>query len=212
MWQLIRPMLPVVLILAVPIVPFLLFGEQLEGQVRAWQETPPPRHWIAAGVVALLASDLFLPVPSSLVCTLAGWQLGAVGGTLVTWLGMNLGAILGFALARQWGQSFALLFSRASELQRAEYLSARYGPPLLAVMRGIPVLAEASVLWMGMHGLAWRAFLLPVVLSNLVLAAMYCSLGEYAHRYQWLPMALAASVAVPVALAALAQRWLARKG
>jgi len=204
MWQLIRPMLPMVLILAIPIVPFLLFGEQMEAWLHDLREDPPAAGWVAAIVIGLLASDIFLPVPSSVVSTLAGYNLGAALGTLVTWIGMNLGAILGFALAKAWGPRFVGWFSRPSDLERAAVMSERFGPVLLALARGVPVLAEASVLWMGMHGLSWRAFLPPVVVSNLALALVYCLVGDYAG----LAIALAASVAVPVLLAAAAQRWL----
>lgn len=200
-------MLPMVLILAIPIVPFVLFGASLEVYLARWKEQPPAAPWVALAVFGLLASDIFLPVPSSLVCTLAGWQLGAVTGTLVTWLGLNCGAILGFALARAWGPELARWFSRESDLERASLLAERFGPALLALVRGVPVLAEASVLWMGMHGLSWQAFLLPVVASNLALAAAYCLLGQYAAQHDWLAMALAASVAVPILLAAAARHW-----
>jgi len=138
MWQIIRPMLPMVVILAIPIVPFLLFGEQLEASLQQWREHPPAKHWVALAVIALLASDIFLPVPSSVVCAIAGNQLGAVAGTLVTWLGMNLGAVLGFALAKQWGPAMVRWFSRDSDLQRAGAMAERFGPPLLAVARGVP--------------------------------------------------------------------------
>jgi uncharacterized membrane protein YdjX (TVP38/TMEM64 family) len=204
MWQIIRPMLPMVLILAIPMVPFLLFGEQLEASLEQWREHPPASHWVALAVIGLLASDIFLPVPSSVVCAVAGNQLGAILGTFVTWLGMNLGAVLGFALAKHLGPALAGWFSRPSDLQRAGALAERLGPPLLAIARGVPVLAEATVLWMGLHGLSWRAFLPPVILSNLVLAVVYCAIGDYAG----LAIALAASVAIPVALALAAERWL----
>lgn len=204
MWQLIRPMLPMIVILAIPIVPFVLFGESLEAQLHLWKEHPPAAQWVALAVIGLLASDIFLPVPSSVVCAVAGNQLGAVAGTLVTWLGMNLGAVLGFALARTWGSALVRWFSRESDLQRAGVMAQRFGPPLLAIARGVPVLAEATVLWMGMHGLSWRAFLPPVVVSNLALAVVYCVIGDFAG----LAIALAASVALPVALAAAARRWI----
>jgi uncharacterized membrane protein YdjX (TVP38/TMEM64 family) len=203
MWQLIRPMLPMVVILAIPIVPFLLFGEQLEASLQQWREHPPATHWVALAVIGLLASDIFLPVPSSVVCAIAGNQLGAISGTLVTWMGMNLGAILGFLLAKSCGPAVAGWFSRDSDLKRAGAMAERFGPPLLAIARGVPVLAEATVLWMGLHGLSWRAFLPPVILSNLVLALVYCLIGDYAG----LAIALAASVAIPVALAIAARRW-----
>jgi uncharacterized membrane protein YdjX (TVP38/TMEM64 family) len=203
MWQFIRPMLPMVVILAIPIVPFLLFGEQLEARLQRWRDEPPAAHWVALTVIGLLASDIFLPVPSSVVCAIAGNQLGTWLGTLVTWMGMNLGAILGFLLAKSCGAAVAGWFSRESDLQRAGTMAERFGPPLLALARGVPVLAEATVLWMGLHGLSWRAFLPPVLLSNLALALVYCAIGDFAG----LAIALAASVAIPVALAIVARNW-----
>jgi len=202
MWQFIRPMLPMVVILAIPIVPFLLFGEQMEAQLHQWREHPPEKHWVALAVIGLLASDIFLPVPSSVVCAIAGNQLGTWLGTLVTWIGMNLGAILGFLLAKSCSPAAARWLSRETDLERAGAMAERFGPPLLALARGVPALAEATVLWMGLKGLSWRAFLPPVILSNLVLALVYCVIGDYAG----LAIALAASVAIPVALAIAASK------
>jgi uncharacterized membrane protein YdjX (TVP38/TMEM64 family) len=204
MWQLIRPMLPMIVVLAIPIVPFLLLGERMETLLQQWREHPPDPQWVAFTVIGLLASDIFLPVPSSVVSAIAGHQLGTILGTLVTWLGMNLGAMLGFALAKSWGPALAGWFSRRSDLERAGAMAQRFGPVLLALARGVPVLAEATVLWMGLHGLSWRAFLPPVILSNLALALVYCVIGDHAG----LAIALAAAVAIPVALAAAARKWL----
>ena len=203
MWQFIRPMLPMVVILAIPIVPFLLFGEQMESQIEMWREDPPGAHWVALAAIGLLASDIFLPVPSSVVCAVAGNQLGTWLGTLVTWMGMNLGAVFGFMLAKTCGATVTGWYSRDTDFDRVRALAERYGPVLLAMARGVPVLAEATVLWMGLKGLSWRAFLPPVILSNLVLAMVYCVIGDYAG----LAIALAASVAIPVALAIAAGRW-----
>jgi membrane protein DedA with SNARE-associated domain len=80
--------------------------------------------------------------------------------------------------------------------------SGRLGPLLLVLGRGVPVLAEATVLLCGMHGLSWRRFLPPVLLSNLGLAIAYAAFGQLAERYQWLPLALAVSIALPVLMAA----------
>jgi uncharacterized membrane protein YdjX (TVP38/TMEM64 family) len=205
-------MLPVVLVVAVPIVPFLFFGAALEERLQAWRSDPPSQFVVGLAAVGLLASDIFLPVPSSLICTLAGWQLGTLWGTLTCWTGMNLGAIAGFALAKRWGRPFAAWFSSPEQLEKTARIAARFGPVLLALVRGVPVLAEASVLWMGLHGLSWRAYLPPVLLSNLALALAFCLLGDVAETHEWLAVALAASVAIPIALAALAQRWLVRGG
>ena len=196
-------MLPMIVVLAVPIVPFLIFGQdRVETVLAQWRQSPPPLAIVASAVVALLATDIFLPIPSSLVSTLAGWQLGAIGGAAASWVGMNLGAALGFALARRYGQPLVAWLTRADDLARTRQLAEQFGPALLVLGRGVPVLAEATVLLVGMHGLSWRRFLPPVLLSNLGLALAYAVFGQIAERHQWLPLALAVSIAVPVLLAA----------
>lgn len=196
-------MLPMIAVLAIPIVPFLLFGEQVEAALNSWKAHPPSPGMVALAVILLLASDIFLPIPSSLVSTLAGWQLGVAGGTLTSWIGMTLGAVLGFVLARWCGQPLVTWLTRPGDLARTNHLAERFGPLLLILGRGVPVLAEATVLLCGMHGLSWRKFLPPVLLSNLGLAIAYAAFGNLAERYQWLPLALAISIAMPVLMVAI---------
>lgn len=202
MLSLLRPMLPMIVVLAIPIVPFLFFGAQVEAALEAWRTNPPPPSGVAAAVIVLLATDIFLPIPSSLVSTLAGWQLGALGGTAAAWTGMSLGAVIGFGLARRYGQPLVAWLTRPADLERTRRLADRFGPLLLVLGRGVPVLAEATVLLVGMHGLSWRRFLPPVLLSNLGLALAYAVFGQIAERHQWLPLALAVSIALPVLMVA----------
>jgi uncharacterized membrane protein YdjX (TVP38/TMEM64 family) len=195
---LLRPTLPMILVLAVPIVPFLLFGEQIEASLSAWRASGQSPAIVAAVVIALLATDIFLPIPSSLVSTLAGWELGAPLGAAAAWAGMSLGAIIGFALARWFGPPLVAWLTRRDDLDRTRLLAERFGPALLVLGRGVPVLAEATVLLVGMHGLSWRRFLPPVLLSNLGLAIAYAWFGGFAEEHHWLPLALGVSVAIPV--------------
>jgi membrane protein DedA with SNARE-associated domain len=66
------------------------------------------------------------------------------------------------------------------------------------------------VLLVGMHGMSWRRFLPPVLLANLGLALAYAVFGQIAERHQWLPLALAIAIALPVIMIA-AFRSLARE-
>lgn len=206
----IRPMIVMSLILLVPMVPFLLFGAEFESWVQQWAEQPASRPITALLIIVLLASDIFLPTPSSMISTLGGWQLGWWGGTLASWLGMTLGAVIGFALARRFGRPVAVWLSRESDLDRVYGLSQRLGPAAVAIFRGVPVLAEASVLLMGVHQLSWQRFLPAVLLSNFGIALAYSAFGDYAERHRWLPLALGISIALPVVLAALVTRLLPR--
>lgn len=196
------------LALAVPIVPFVAFGDQLEDTIEGWLDPPPSPSVISLLTVAVLSSDILLPVPSSLVSTFAGAQLGVALATAASWLGMSLGATLGFWLARLWGRPLARRFSSAEDLERSELLAAKYGPSAVIMTRALPVLAEAAVMLLGATGLSWRAFLPPMLLANLGIALAYALLGQLAQSHDALVWALAASVVVPLLATWIARRFL----
>jgi uncharacterized membrane protein YdjX (TVP38/TMEM64 family) len=202
-----RPLLIVTLVLAAPVVPFLLFGDRLEGWIFGLFDPPPSPAtlwWLVAGA---MASDVLLPVPSSMVSTLAGAELGVLGGTSASWVGMTAGAMLAFALARGWGRPLAERLVAADDLDRLDRLATRLGPGLVVLTRAVPVLAEASVLLLGLNRLAWRRFLPALWASNLGIALAYAAFGDAAGKHAWLPLALAISVAAPLGVMAIA-RWI----
>jgi uncharacterized membrane protein YdjX (TVP38/TMEM64 family) len=204
MRELIRVLLIVVVALLIPIVPFLALGESFEQKVSGWLHAEPTPT-AAAVSIGILVSDILLPVPSSIVLIVNGHLFGVAYGTVVSWLGVTVGAVLGFALARAFGRPLAKRLCREDDMTRIEHLTGRHGPTVLVLTRALPVLAEATVLLMGATELSWRRFFLPVALSNLGLAVAYAAVGSLAgHDYGFL-IALSASVAVP-ALATSAMR------
>lgn len=200
--RLLRQMCWIALVLAVPIVPFLVFGEAAESQMIGWLDASRSPGRIAALVMGLLAVDVFLPVPSSVVSTFAGKMLGFWGGTAASWCGMTLGVLIAVGLVRVFGRPLARRLASEEELARMDALASRYGVLLLVLARPIPVFAEASVLLLGTVRLGWRRLLLAVSFSNLGIAAAYAALGD---RVQ-LPLAVAASIALPLAFTLVA-RW-----
>jgi membrane protein DedA with SNARE-associated domain len=207
MKTMLRPLIPVVAVLAVPIIPFLFMGNLIEQWVSGLENS---RYlpWI---VIALLSGDLILPIPSSVVTTYIGGQMDWITGTLVSWVGMSLAAVIGFTLARKYGPQFALRFSSAAQLDNAGNLAGRFGPIFLVLARGVPVVAEASILLMGIHRLSWRRFLIPVLLSNLGISLGYTLFGAVAQQHHWFPVALGVSICVPIGLTLIAQHVLQSK-
>jgi uncharacterized membrane protein YdjX (TVP38/TMEM64 family) len=208
--ELFRTALLMAVVMLVPVLPFLAFGPQMEAWAKAWMKSPQSTPQAALAVVGLLSTDIFLPIPSSVVSTLGGWKLGVAAGTLASFVGLSIGAAIGFALAKRWGRPFARRFSREDELERSQRIAQKFGPAVLVLTRAVPVLAEASVLLMGVHNLSWRRFLPPVLLANLGIALAYSAFGRVAEQHGWLPLALAVAIALPVLFAALAERWLPR--
>jgi uncharacterized membrane protein YdjX (TVP38/TMEM64 family) len=202
-----RPLIVIVLALLVPIVPFLAFGDALDARIAGWLDPPPPPANVALLTVAVLAADVLLPVPSSVVSTLAGARLGVLAATSASWLGMTTGALVAFWLARAFGRPLAIRLSTSQDIDDMDHIARRAGAWALIVSRPLPILAEAAVLFLGTSGMRLRAFLPPVLLSNLGIALVYSILGRFAQSHGALPLALGASVALPLA-ATTGTRWL----
>ena len=202
------PLLIVSTILAIPVLPFLGFGDVIERKCIEFLDSQVDPLSAFALVTAILATDVFLPVPSSPVSTFAGTVLGVWGGTAASWIGMTAGAGFGYFLARAFGRPIVERLSDEDNLRQMQQWSQHYGSALLVVTRAVPVLAEASVLWVGMNGLPWRRFFFPVAVSNLGIAFTYAAIGHLAGRYQVLTVALLLSIALPVVAATIVKRWL----
>lgn len=211
-WRPFKLLLLATVVLVMPLVLLAFGGEMLARPIARLQADPPPRWVVAAVVVGILASDVFLPIPSGPVSTLAGSELGVMGGTLAGAVGMTLGAAVAFGLARRWGRPVAERYAAPDRLAELEAACERHGPWMLVLTRPLPVLAEAAALAVGILQMSWLAMLVPVAATNLALAAAYAALGSHAGESEWLSIALAGTIALPVAAAAWYQRGLGRKG
>ncbi|MEM8866089.1 MAG: VTT domain-containing protein [Planctomycetota bacterium] len=201
-----RLLLMVAIVLAVPILPAVLHGEAFGQWAEAWRANPPSKPQMAVAVAGILALDILLPVPSSPLNTLAGAQLGVPLATFVCWAGMTLGATLAFALTRRWGAPVAIRLARSEDLEQVRTGPGGLGPWILLACRPIPVFAEASVLLAGLVRMPWRQFLPPVIVGNLVIAAVYAGIGRWASTGEWLVPALFSTALAPLLIASMIRR------
>ncbi|WP_422777674.1 3-dehydroquinate synthase [Pseudomonas mediterranea] len=178
---------------------FVLFEEQIQDVLTHLNlylpTTPSQKLNLALLLIALLTLDVVLPVPSSMVALLAVAMLGSVGGYLVIFLGLCLGAGLGYALGAGY---FRLLSGRLGLHQRQPgQLGYRLGTLSLICLRGVPVLAETSVVAAGMQRYPLRAFVPVIVLANAGLALAYSAIGTFLVEQNALLVTLLASMVLP---------------
>jgi len=199
------------LLLALVLLPFLLFEQRFE-QLAAWLAQGHASGWASAGAIgALLALDVFLPVPSSVVSTAAGVLLGFWRGTAVVWLAMTVGCLVGYEFGARAAGAARRLVGDAS-LARAGRVMDRHGRWAILMCRPIPVLAEASVVFAGLVRVPLVPFLALTAGSNLGIALAYAAVGAYAMEAQSFLLTFAGAVALP-GLALLAGRlWLGGPG
>ena len=184
-------------VLGVVIVPFVLFEGSMLGAVNALTGSGRGRLAIALTVALLLASDVFLPIPSSVLATISGLSMGLGTGALVTWGGMQAGALIGYAIGRSAGSSAVAWFVGPAELERAARSHRRWGWFSLVASRAVPVLAESSVLLAGTVRMPIARFAWFTSASNAGVALVYAAVGAYAVEARAFLLAFAASVLLP---------------
>ncbi len=188
-----RIALLIIVALAVPIVPFAISGE-LPGE-RWLSATDEHAVRFALTGIALLASDVLLPVPSSIVGTLLGARLGFVPGFIATWLGLTTGNVAGYLVGR------VTLSRLGTGLPTLPTLVA------LFVSRPVPVLAEALCLTAGAGHMPVRLFLVTCAAGNAIYALALAGNGAALLPASLLGPGLIFPMLLPVA-AWLAWRWL----
>lgn len=184
------------LMFAVIIIPFILFEKQFE-QLGAWLVEGHASGWASASTIAaLLALDVFLPVPSSIVSTGAGVLLGFWRGAAVIWIGMVLGCAIGYAFgARAAGAARKLV--GADSLVKAATMMERHGTWALVICRPIPVLAESSIVFAGLVRTPLAPFIWLTTLSNLGIAIAYAAVGAFSMKTQSFLWTFLGAIAFP---------------
>ncbi|GBF04619.1 hypothetical protein DAERI_020216 [Deinococcus aerius] len=154
------------------------------------------RGGAAAGLVgvALLATDVLLPVPSSVVMLAHGALYGAPLGTLLSLVGSVGATLLGFALGRRGGPLLERLVPPGART-RSEALLRRWGPLALVVTRPVPLLAETVAVLAGASPLRWRQVIPAATLGALPSAFLYAWAGATASGLgtAWVVGAVAAT-------------------
>ena len=144
------------LLMAAIIVPFLIWGERLEVLAPGLIDTKSAKPLLGAIVALLLAADIVLPIPSSIVAFLSGQLLGFVPGALANFAGFTIGCGAGYAIGRVGGRPLAVAICGESDVLKLELGYARWGKFRMLLMRGVPVLAEASIVLAGVSRLGFR--------------------------------------------------------
>lgn len=191
--------------------PFALFGASIEQWSLARLAAPVPALTVAALVLGLLAVDVLLPVPSSLVAIAAGHALGFAPAAAAVWAGLTLSCVLGYGLGRWLGAPGVRRLVDPADVERtAQRLQRPRGLLLLAASRAVPVASEVTVLVAGSLRLPWPWFLAVTSLANAGLAVVYAAAGAMSALPGHGLLAVLAGVALPglalLALPALVRR------
>ena len=138
------------------------------------------RGGIAAALLGggLLLTDVFIPVPSSVIMIAHGAVFGVAMGTLISLASSVAGAMVGWWVGQRGSRWLRRVVSPA-EQARATALLARWGMLAIIVSRLVPIVAETVVIMAGAGGLGWRQVLLATTAGTLPAALIYAIAGTF---------------------------------
>ena len=170
-FRLVKITLFVLLVMALVIAPFVIWGEDFVIPLLNAQEHRI--EWLVVIAIVLLAADSVAPVPATLVIMFlaakAGTLAGVVGGTI----GLTAGVLAAAWFGRVAVGRIAPRFFPDEELARLrEALQTRLALTL-ACLRSVPVLAETSVIVAAAMGIPLKRIVLLTLLPNLAVALIY---------------------------------------
>lgn len=145
-------------------------------------------------IIGLLAADLVLPVPGSVVMTAAGYLLG-LPGALASVAGAMLAAALGFELTRAGRRARWRFLDDATEVQLTRFFEA-WGPWAILLSRAVPMAAEVVSCLAGASAVPRARFYALAALGVAPLCGLYAWAGASA-RGGTSALALGAALAVP---------------
>jgi len=178
--------------------PFVVVGE-LPGE--RWLSATDSRAPLFAALgTLLLAVDVLLPVPSSVVGLMLGARLGLLVGFACCLLGLILGHVIGYGLGRLAPQRWLASTPGAPGAPSA--------PSMLGIFlsRPVPVLSEALALTAGAARMPLRLFLVSAGLGDAIYAAVISAAGA-----ELLPTgAYTLALVLPMAFIAVAG-WVAQR-
>jgi len=193
---------------ALVLVTWLLWGGAweerftLDGAV-LWIEGAGPWAW-AAGI-GLLAADLVLPVPGTVVMSALGYVYGPLAGGLAAAAGSMLAGLCGYGIGRLVGEKGARRLLGGPDFEKGRLLFARGGGWMVALSRALPILPEALSCTAGLVRMPFGRFAAALACGSLPVGFLFAWIGAAGRDAPgW---ALAFSLLVPALLWAVARRW-----
>lgn len=128
-------------------------------------------------ILGLLATDLVLPAPSSILMTLSGTLLGTLRGALISFSGAMASAWLGYILCRRFGRGWFRRTAGVANADRAEALMRQYGPWAIVLSRSVPMLTELISCAAGLAGMPQHLFMFLSAIGTLPICVVYAWAG-----------------------------------
>ena len=192
--------------------PFAIWGDEFMrwftgDAALAWIRGWGAWGWLA--VIALLVSDLLLPIPATAVMAAAGYLHGTFTGGLLSAAGSFASGMVGYGLCRTFGRRVAVRLVGERELEEHHTLFQRSGPWLVAASRWLPLFPEIIACLAGLTRMPPRVFATALACGAVPMGFIYASIGAAGRENP--ALALALSIAIPPLLWLVVRRRLPKR-
>lgn len=195
---------------ALLLIPFFLWAERFDfgtdGAID-WMREFGAWAWVAG--IALLVSDLLLPIPGTAVMAGLGFIYGPVSGGLISAFGSFLSGAIAYGLCRAMGRRGALWLVGERDLLRGEEVFTRIGGWLVAVSRWLPLFPEVIACLAGLVRMPPRIFFTALACGAVPLGFTYAAVGAAGASHPALAVGL--SACLPPVLWLILNRWITRR-
>jgi uncharacterized membrane protein YdjX (TVP38/TMEM64 family) len=171
-----------------------VLGIQSDSLIESWMGRAGTGS--AVVMISLLAADLFLPIPSSLIMVLSGAAFGVLWGSVFSLVGSIGGEWLGFELVRRYGRRASSKMVGDDELDRLSRVFARHGTAVVVVTRALPVVMETMSVVAGLSNMKRSTFLIASLLGTAPIVVVYAYAGAISRQTGSLVPALIMLIAV----------------
>jgi len=142
--------------------------------------------WGVLGSVALMMIHSFVPFPAELLACANGMIYGPIWGTVITWTGAMLGAVIAFGLARQLGRPFVQRIVAKRNWATLDDWAAVNGWKVVLVSRFLPVIAFNLINYSaGLTRLTWWQFIWTTGIGILPLTVLMVVMGDNFESLGW---------------------------
>lgn len=176
-----RILLVVGLVFALMIlVAFGVWGDQFDSLFTSEENKRLFGHSVIQGGIIgmlLLVSDLFLPIPTTVIIGGMGAVMGPAWAILFGWMGLTISGLVGYGFARWGKRGWVDRQVPLDERLRYSRWFDRWGGLTIIITRFLPILPEVFSVLAGLGGMHLRHFTIAVSLGSLPPAIVYAQLG-----------------------------------
>ena len=132
--------------------------------------------------ILLIVADVVLPVPSTAVMAALGVIYGPVTGGALSAVASILSGSVAYGMARALGRRNAVRLAGPNGITEARHLLTRWGLPLIAASRWLPVLPETVPFVAGLTAMPFGRFLAALAAGSVPLGFVFATAGHLGRQ------------------------------